>query len=259
MAFTRKPLVLLIGLNAILTLSPAMTAEVRPDLDLGRQVYEDNCAVCHGLQGDGQGEAARHFATPPRDFTTGWYKLRSTDTGQLPTDEDLVRSTVKGLPGTAMVPQDHLSEAEVRAVVAYMKSFAPRFATSPSPKALPIPPEPPRTPEAIERGRRVYEKAGCSECHGPEGRGDGPSAPDLSVKPADLTQRPFKSGPAPRDIFRSILTGFDGTPMPAYYLTLENEEIWDLALYVDSIGGPPRVTEDERMGWHVERMHQRRR
>lgn len=236
-----------------------MTVELRPDLDVGRHVYEDNCAICHGLKGDRQGEAARHFAMPPRDFTKGRYKLRSTDTGQLPTDADLIRSTVEGLPGTAMVPQDHLSEAEVRAVVAYIKSLSPRFATSPSPKPLPIPPAPPRTPEAIGRGRRVYEKAGCTECHGSEGRGDGPSAPDLSVKPTDLTQRPLKSGPTPRDIFRSILTGLDGTPMPAYYLTLDNEEIWDLAYYVDSIGGPPRVTEDEQMGWQVERMYQRRR
>jgi mono/diheme cytochrome c family protein len=237
----------------------AMTAESRPDLDLGREVYGDNCAICHGLKGDGKGEAAWHFATPPRDFTKGKYKLRSTDTGQLPTDADLARSVTKGLPGTAMVPQDRLAEEEVRAVVAYIKRFSSKFETSRSPKPIPIPPQPPRTSEAIARGRRVYVKGGCVECHGSEARGDGPSAPDLSVKPTDLTRRPLKSGPTPCDIFRSILTGLDGTPMPAYFLTLGNEEIWDLAYYVDSLGGPPQVTEDERMGWHVERMHQRRR
>ena len=163
------------------------------------------------------------------------------------------------MPSTAMVPQDHLSEAEVRAVVAYIKTFSPKFATFPSPETIPIPPASPRTSETIARGRHVYEKAECAECHGSGGRGDGPSAPDLSVKPADLTRRPFKGGPTPRDIFRSILTGFDGTPMPAYFLTLEDEELWDLAYYVDSLGGPPQVTEDEHVGWEVERMHQRRR
>jgi len=257
--FTRKTIVLLIGLGVILALSLPMTAGSRPELALGRQVYKDNCAICHGLKGDGRGEAARHFVTPPRDFTKGEYKLRSTDTGQLPTDADLARSTIQGLPGTGMVAQDHLSEEEVRAVVAYVKTFSPKFATYPSPKPIPIPPPPPRTPDVMARGRRVYDKAKCAECHGSGGRGDGPSAADLSVKPADLTRRPFKSGPTPRDIFRSILTGFDGTPMPAYFLTFEDEELWDLTYYVDSLGSPPEVTEDERMGWHVERMHQRRR
>jgi mono/diheme cytochrome c family protein len=250
---------LFIGFGAILASSFTVTAESRPDLALGRQVYGDNCAICHGPKGDGRGEAAWHFATPPRDFTKGEYKLRSTDTGQLPTDRDLIRSIVQGMPSTAMVPQDHLSEAEVRAVVAYIKTLSPKFATVPTPEPIPIPPAPPLTPESIARGRRVYDKAECAECHGSGGRGDGPSASDLSVKPADLTRRPFKSGPTPRDIFRSILTGFDGTPMPAYFLTLEDEELWDLTYYVESLGSPPEVTEDERMGWHVERMHQRRR
>ena len=251
--------VVFFGFAATLASSLAVAAGGGPDLALGRKVYEDNCAICHGLKGDGKGEATRHFATPPRDFTKGEYKLRSTDTGQLPTDADLIRSTVQGLPGTAMVPQDHLTEAEVRAVVAYIKTLSPRFATASTPEPISIPSAPPRTPEAIARGRRVYEKAGCVECHGPEARGDGPSAPDLSVRPTDLTGRPLKSGPTPRDIFRSILTGLDGTPMPAYFLTLENEEIWDLAYYIDSLGGPPQMTEDEQMGRHVERMHQRRR
>ena len=32
-----------------------------------------------------------------------------------------------------------------------------------------------------------------------------------------------------------------------------------LAYYVDSLGGPPQVTEDERVGWEVERWYQQRR
>src|SRR2546428_9384157 len=61
----------------------------------GRQVYDEHCAVCHGAQGDGRGAAAARFATPPRDFTAGRYKIRSTPSGQLPTDDDLRRSIVQ--------------------------------------------------------------------------------------------------------------------------------------------------------------------
>jgi mono/diheme cytochrome c family protein len=228
------------------------------DLEAGRIVYEANCAICHGDRGDGRGQEAPHFVTPPRDFTSGRYKFRSTGSGQPPTDEDLERSIVRGVPGTAMVPQDHLSSAQVAAVVAYIKHFSPRLAGASAPVPLPIAPPAPPTPDAVARGRRIYEKAECHECHGRQGRGDGPSAKDLKVKPADLTRRPFKSGPTTRDIVRAILTGLDGTPMPSYHLVLEDAEMWDLAYYVDSIGSPPETTADERAGWHVVRQHQRR-
>ena len=241
-----------------LVVGAAAHASSPQDIDRGRQVYAANCAVCHGEQGDGRGHAAHHFRTAPRDFTSGRYKIRSTASGQLPTNEDLRRGIVRGLPGTGMVPQDHLSEIDLDAVIAYIQSLSPKFAAGPAPTPLPIPSPPPATPEAIARGRQVYKKAECHECHGRGGRGDGPSAKDLKVKPADLTRRPFKSGPTARDIVRSLITGLDGTPMPSYHLILEDDELWDLAYYVQSIGSPPEVTEDERAGWHVVRTHQKR-
>ena len=229
------------------------------DPALGRRTYEENCAVCHGADGDGRGPAAHHFASPPRDLTSGRFKLRSTGSGQLPTDADLKRSIVRGLPGTGMVPQDHLDPVEVDAVVAYLKTLVPKFAASPPPQPLPIPAAPPHSAEAVARGRKAYDKAECHECHGKLGRGDGPSAKDLKVKPADLTRRPFKGGSTPEDIFRGILTGYDGTPMPSYHLVLEDAELWDLSYYIASIGGPPETTDDERAGWQVVRQHQRLR
>ena len=147
---------------------------------------------------------------------------------------------------------------KVRAVIVLLKSLSPRFADGKAPRVLAIPAAPPATPEAIGRGARVYVKGECAECHGKEARGDGPSAKDLSVRPSDLTRRPFKSGPTAGDIVRTLLTGLDGTPMPSYYQVLEDDELWDLAYWLDSRAGPPETTDDERAGWHVERMHQRR-
>lgn len=249
------------ALAAVLAAGGLLAAAGAPgppaDPALGRQVYQASCAICHGERGDGRGHAAHHFRSAPRDLTAGRFKVRSTPSGQPPTDDDLRRTIVQGLPGTGMVPQDHLSPAEVEAVVAYVKSLSPRFA-GPAPAPLPVVPGPPGTPEAVARGRRVYERGECAECHGPEGRGDGPSARDLKVKPADLTRRPFKAGSTAGDIMRTLLTGMDGTPMPSYHLVLDDHELWDLAHYVASLGGPPEVTPDERAGWHVVRMHQRR-
>ncbi len=227
-------------------------------LEAGRHVYEAHCAICHGDRGDGQGEAAFRLEPVPRDFTKGRYKFRSTASGQLPTDADMMRSIVLGLPGTAMVAQDHLGEAEIRAVVGFVKSLSPRFATSPPLKPLPISPPSAGGLDALARGRAIYRKGQCAECHGVEGRGDGPSAKDLAIKPSDLTARPLKSGPTPRDILRTVLTGLDGTPMPSYHQILEDGELWDLAYYVESLGGAPRMTEQERAGWEIEKREPRR-
>src|SRR5438128_11946824 len=136
--------------------------------------------------------AAHHFLHKPRDLTKGRFKFRSTASGQVPTDADLRRSIAQGVPSTAMVPQDHLPAVEVDAVIAFVKSLSARFAASP-PKVLAIPPEPPRTPDAIARGRRAYEKGECAECHGRGERGDGPTAEGLSMKRGERTKPPFKS------------------------------------------------------------------
>ena len=243
-----------IGLLAsALGLGLTLGASGQPDIPAAERVFRDNCAVCHGATGDGQGMAAHHFKMPPLDLTKGRFKFRSTASGQIPSDADLVRTIVRGIPSTGMVPQDHLSGDEVRAVIAFVKSLSPRFADGKAPRVLAIPAAPPATPEAIGRGARVYVKGECAECHGKEARGDGPSAKDLSVRPSDLTRRPFTG-----DIVRTLLTGLDGTPMPSYYQVLEDDELWDLAYWLDSRAGPPETTDDERAGWHVERMHQRR-
>jgi mono/diheme cytochrome c family protein len=248
-----------IGLLAsALGLGLALAASGQPDTSAGARVFRDNCAVCHGATGDGQGMAAHHFKSPPRDLTRGRFKFRSTASGQIPTDADLVRIIVRGIPSTGMVPENHLSDDEVQAVIAFVKSLSSRFADGKAPRVLAIPAAPPVTPEAVARGARAYVKGECAECHGKEARGDGPSAKDLSVRPSDLTRRPFKSGPTAGDIVRTLLTGLDGTPMPSYYQVLEDDELWDLAYWLDSRAGPPETTDDERAGWHVVRMHQRR-
>jgi mono/diheme cytochrome c family protein len=244
---------------------PSASGERQGRVVNGRVVYEQNCAVCHGTSGDGRGMAQMMLRTKPRDFREGIFKFRSTPTGSLPTDEDLFGTISKGLRGTGMIAQGHLSEDERRAVVEYVKTFSERFRSRAPRSPVVVAEPPPRTPALVAKGRKLFEEAGCSACHGAEGKGDGPSASELRdrwgypVPPADLT-RPLKRGSTARDIYTTLATGLDGTPMPSYEAALSEEELWALAHYVASLNTgvlSQGQLAEERAGEMVVRMHAR--
>ena len=54
--------------------------------EAGKALYDDKCAHCHGIEGAGDGSGAENLLPRPRDFTRGLYKIRSTESAQLPTD-----------------------------------------------------------------------------------------------------------------------------------------------------------------------------
>ncbi len=225
--------------------------------ELGQQVYDKWCGHCHGDEGDGQGVAASRLKPKPRDFTSGKYKIRMTTTGNIPLDSDLTRAVRKGLYGTSMpaFTEAYLSDAEVAAVVDYIKSFSPWFADPErqNPETITIP-EPPSYDEEAARttGRQVYEETGCARCHGEHGRGDGPSAPTLvddwgdHTRVADLSMPwTFRGGGTRKDIFRSMSTGFYGTPMPGFHNNLgstpeeSQQKMWAIVDYMLSLAGGP--------------------
>lgn len=206
-----------------------------------RRVYELNCAVCHGAQGDGHGPAAHMFVTRPRDFRSGLFKFRSTPSGSLPTDEDLFWTITHGLRWTGMIGRSDLSDPELRAVVQYIKTFSPRFATEKPLPPVNIPPPPRRTTDLIIQGKTLFRDAGCGSCHGTQGRGDGPSAADMKddwgrpIRPGDLTWRPLKRGSSLEQTYLTIATGLSGTPMAAFGDALDPNQIWATVYYLESL------------------------
>lgn len=240
--------------------SLAFGADVRP---AGKEIFDSHCAVCHGVQGDGEGAEAHRFFTRPTDLRRGVFKFRSTPSGALPTDQDLERTIRKGLPGSGMIAQDHLSEVEIQAVIAYIKTLSPRWSSEEASKPVSAI-QPANLDALVSKGADLFKKAGCPECHGESGRGDGPSAGTLTsggrpTRPADLTRRPLKGGDQPDDIYRMLATGLDGTPMPSYRDALDDSEIWALAVYVSRLAAPGSrlpLTDDERIGLEIEQKHQ---
>src|SRR5271166_127684 len=115
---------------------PAFDANLRL---LGQAWYGELCTPCHGSRGDGSGMRAGQLMPRPRDFTKGVYEFRSTPTGALPTDEDIWKVVSTGLHGTAMVPWITVPEYDRWALVAYVESFSPRFATGTRQAAIIVP------------------------------------------------------------------------------------------------------------------------
>lgn len=229
----------------------------------GKAVFETQCAVCHGVTGDGQGPEAHRLFTRPTDLRRGSFKFRSTPTGSVPTDEDLERTIRRGLPGSGMIAQDHLGDTEVRDVIAYVKTLSLRWADGAAPVPIAIV-RPASLDSLAVKGADLFKQAGCVECHGESGRGDGPSAEKLTsggrpTRPTDLTRRPFKGGDRPEDIYRALAVGLDGSPMPSYRDALDEDQMWALAVHVTRLAPPgaqPVLTGDERIGREVEAAHQ---
>ena len=71
-------------------------------LEKGKQVYYKRCVWCHGVEGGGDGPSADRLFTRPRNFIQGTFKIRFTDSGELPLEEDLIKTVTNGLPGSAM-------------------------------------------------------------------------------------------------------------------------------------------------------------
>jgi len=222
-------------------------------LEHGKTVYSQNCVACHGAKGDGNGDAAAFLLPKPRDFVAANFRLRSTTTGQLPTDVDLFRAVSFGMAGTPMPPWKHiLNENDRWAVVEYIKTFSPRFTdTNETQRVLILGSQPTRNEAAISEGKSLFTKLACITCHGESGRGDGTASVTLvddsqtKIKPRDFSKPGlFKSGYATKEIVRTILTGFNGTPMLGFHGTIPEQDAWKLAYYVESFAkpeGPPAI------------------
>jgi mono/diheme cytochrome c family protein len=240
--------VLIAWLCAATTGSVRVTAQdvgTETQREAGKALYLKNCAQCHGEKGDGQGYATPHLFPQPRNFTTGKFKVRTTPNGALPTHQDIVNIIRRGMPYTSMPAWPTLTDQEVDNLAYYITTFSPDFSNKESvPKPVDLPSAPSMTNETVEAGKKLYVDNGCVKCHGNLGRADGPSSATLTdelnrpIRPADLSQPwTFRGGPTREDIFRTMSTGFNGTPMPSFADALTPEQRWAITDFIVSLSG----------------------
>ena len=225
----------------LLVSSTSFADEVAGNAARGKVVYERFCVSCHGDLGNGEGEVAEWIDPKPRDYRQGTFKWRSTPTGALPLVSDLDKTIQDGVTGTYMPTWYAIGHRNRMDVIAYIETFSPRWKTEKPQAPIIIPADPGYNGATVQRGRAIYDRENCAQCHGLSALGDGPSARDLKndwgfpIVPYDLTQGHIKCGDTGPDIYRVFMTGLNGTPMPAFSDSIKPDEAWDLVHYIQSL------------------------
>ena len=217
----------------------------------GEQLYNENCVECHGPEGD---------AVPDVDLGHGRVRRATTD-------PELVGIVLRGIPNTAM-PPNNFSEAQASAIVQFLRAKARRAAASAG---------------NTTNGQAIFTgKGNCTSCHRVNGAGSrvGPDLsevgrlrhstdiesaildPDAVILPSNrfvrlvtrdgatmtgrmLNQDAFTvqlldSKEQLRTMMRSDLKEFafiDKSPMPSYRGKLSPQEMTDLVSYLVSLQG----------------------
>jgi DMSO reductase family type II enzyme heme b subunit len=149
------------------------------------------------------------------------------------------------------VIKNGLTEEERWQVIYYIKTFAQEFANpdlDPYKKTVALPAKmADYSPKTIARGKEVFEKAKCWECHGKSGRGDGQKSFDrkddwgFPIRIRNVTNPgKIKAGSRVEDIFMRFSTGVNGTPMPSFKDSLNDDDRWALANFIKSLQREPR-------------------
>lgn len=235
-------------LGAALAQAPAGGAPPAPN---GEQLYLENCAECHGPEGDGVADV---------DLGHGRFRRAATD-------PELVGIVLRGIPNTAM-PPNNFTEAQAVAIVAFLRAKAARAAAGAGDAAS---------------GRAIFmNKGNCVSCHRVSGVGArlGPDLsdvgrlrhstdieraivdPDSTIVPSNrfvklvtregvtvtgrllnqdiFTVQLLDSKEQLRSFARADLREFafiDKSPMPSYRGKLSGQEITDLVSYLVSLQG----------------------
>jgi hypothetical protein len=210
-------------------------------------IYEMSCTFCHGRKGRGDGGAAIFlgpYSHPrPNDLTAATFKFRSTRSGEPPMLSDLMRTIREASPASCRP-----TATSARTVFARSRRISRRRSSRSRCRrirlsSLPTIPAPARAPPTVCGAAGNYtSNSAAPPVTGPTAGKRPPQLHDrrgLMVMPMDLT-RPdmFGNGrDSPEDIYRTLMTGLDGTPMPAYaeVFSGKKHELWDLVHFLMSL------------------------
>lgn len=110
--------------------------------------------------------------------------------------------------------------------------------SGPAPPVAGTQPAAPASPAGPVQVEALYKQY-CASCHGPDGKGKGPAAAALPVKPADHTNPAVMSKLSDAELFKAIKEGGQAVgkspAMPPWGGTLKDEQIHALVAHVRSL------------------------
>jgi mono/diheme cytochrome c family protein len=173
----------------------------------GAKVFRENCSGCHGPRGAGDGPAADALVPRPRNLAAVNFSGRA-----------LSRAVWNGKPGTSMPPWNDIPSADLRALVAFVRSLGPAEAD-----------------EKLSAGdagaaAKLFT-IHCAVCHGSKGAGNGPGSARLAPAPTDF----LHVRPSLQYAEQVLSTGILGTAMPKWTGKLNADERRLLARYIHSL------------------------
>lgn len=239
----------------------------------GAVLYMRHCSVCHGQDGDGDTVVASLLLPRPTAFRQGLFKLVSTKNG-MPTEDDLVRTLRRGMPGSTMMAWNWMPEADLEALAREVRVLAIRGRTESIHQTAAIARRPLTLEQAaaeaertllpgptvdigepaattggnLAEGERLYGLH-CASCHGMDGRGL-PAVTDWPTDGTWLWPRDFTSGylrgcSTHTELAFRIRAGMPGAHMPPTQLSTAETET--LVRYVKSL--IPEAAGDHHAQW----------
>jgi mono/diheme cytochrome c family protein len=252
-------------------------------LELGKEVYDQNCASCHGDEGAGDGPAADALNPPPRSFVETGVEW-TNGTSQLA----IYNTLQQGIEGTSMASYSNLPDEEIWALVHYVRQWIPDEAKKDVTQeqvtnacramSRPEPPEPISINTAMRalvkdqaeerairlqrygvvelardadpaRGEQVYVE-NCISCHGVDGVGSPKKGPYGAQPPylyLDVGRLAAASaGGTAEDFAERSISGVHKTLPDMNAVSLLTRQEWeDLQAYVAGFGGVGEITYEE--------------
>ena len=183
----------------------------------GRELYATHCAVCHGANGTG-----------------GVGVPLALESFQQSVDDEFLRRSIRlGRPGRVMPGFQKLSDAQLDAIVMFIRGWSDQ----PAPVFSPAP----VTGDPL-RGKQLFAThcAGCHGEHGEGGRGTGVAFSrrrDLPIVPPALNNPGFLGAASDAMIKYTLLHGRQGTPMQSFLEQgLTEKDINGVVAYIRTFG-----------------------
>ena len=207
--------------------------------------------------GDGNGENAVWLRSQAARLHLATFKCRSTPTGTLPTDQDLFNTIARGLTNSNMPIWNTFTKQQRADLVAYIKTFSPRWEKEKAGDPIKIPAEPAVTMESICSRQELCSRSWSAGSV--TARKEKATVRRLQLSPIARIS-PFgrinfaRAGMTPassavstnQDIYKIFMTGVDGTPMPSFADMIQPNDAWDLVHFLRTLQVAQRHSKGKR-------------